>query len=221
MLIRATKTLSALTLRVMFYAGLFLLVVLAHVGVTTALRNAGWPGGLSLFASGAGLLACVLLAINFAGLIGEQRAAARERERQRLGLPGGPYCVIWREQGEVEPDMPWELAEPLRIVYPAPARRLGVEGLAVVEFEINAQGAAKNIELVDVWPSKVFFDVVREALAKARFQPKFDTHVRFGSSYRLPFVFRVDGGARASFRLGALRTHAPASSPFGESSLTP
>ena len=36
----------------------------------------------------------------------------------------------------------------------------------------------------------------REALTVAKFQPKPDTHVRFGSSYRIPFVFRIAGAAK-------------------------
>lgn len=193
MLIQATRTISAFTLRVLFYLGLFIAVVLVHMAVTSGLARAGWPSGLSLFGSGALVLATVLFAINFSDLLREQRAAAQERGRRRQGLPEGPCCVIWR--GDIEPEqsdaMPWEPAEPLRLRYPRLAARLRIEGLAVVEFEIGADGAAKNLQCLEAWPSEVFFDAAREALRSARFQPKFDMHVRFGAAYRMPFVFRI------------------------------
>jgi TonB family protein len=201
MLISATRTVSAFTLRALFYGGLFVVVALVHIAVTTALRTAGWPGGLSLFASGAAVLAIVLFVVNLAEFLRERRAAWREIERARQGLPSGPCCVVWREgEADGEANMPWELAAPLRARYPRLARRLGVEGVAVVEFEVNAQGAAKTVHCVEVWPSDVFYEAAREALAHARFQPKPDTHVRFGSSYRMPFVFRIAGAARLSER---------------------
>jgi TonB family protein len=91
--------------------------------------------------------------------------------------------------------MPWTLSAPLRARYPALARRLGVEGVAVVDFEINAQGGAKTIQCVEAWPSDVFYAAAREALERARFEPREDQHVRFGASYRMPFVFRIAGAA--------------------------
>jgi len=33
----------------------------------------------------------------------------------------------------------------------------------------------------------------KEALQHARFQPSLDEHVRYGASYRMPFVFRLKG----------------------------
>lgn len=92
--------------------------------------------------------------------------------------------------------MPWRLVGPLRARYPGLARRLGVEGVAVVEFEVGAGGVVKNAHCVYAWPSDVFFDSAREALMRARFEPKPDMHVRFGASYRMPFLFRIAGAAR-------------------------
>jgi TonB family protein len=92
--------------------------------------------------------------------------------------------------------MPWEVVGAIRARYPKLARRLGVEGVAVAEFEVGADGRAKGIACIDVWPSDVFFESAREALAHAKFQPKYDVHVRYGESYRMPFVFRIEGAAR-------------------------
>ncbi len=197
MLVWATRTVSALTLRALFYGTLFLTVVLMHVALTSALRTQGWGGGASLFTSGAAVLGLVLVLVNVADWLREKRAAAREIERMRQGLPGGPCCVVWRAaEGEGESDMPWEVAGPLRARFPALARRLGVEGVAVVEFEISAQGTAKNIHCVYAWPSDVFFEAAREALGHAQFGAKADAQVRYGTSFRMPFVFRISGAAR-------------------------
>jgi TonB family protein len=196
MLVWATRTVSALTLRALFYGALFTIVVIVHVALTAALRAQGWNGGASLFTSGAVVLAIVLVLVNVADHVREKRAAAREIERMRQGLPGGPCCVIWRGT-EGEGEMPWEIAGGApRARYPKLARQLGVEGVAVVEFEINAQGAAKNVHCVYAWPSDVFFEAAREALAHAQFKAKAGSQVRYGASYRMPFVFRISGAAK-------------------------
>jgi len=198
MLISATRTLSTLSLRALFYAGLFLVVVIVHVALSAALREQGWANQTALFVSGVAVLAVVLIVVNLADFIRERLAARREMLRLKQGLPGGPCCVVWRnvENDAAEEAMPWDVVGPLRARYPRLARRLGVEGLAIAEFEVSAQGAAKNINCVYAWPSDVFYEAAREALKHARFEPKPDLHVRFGASYRMPFVFRISGAAK-------------------------
>ena len=201
MLVQTTRTLSTLALRASFYAALFAVVVLVHLSITGALRAQGWRPGLALFASGATVLAVVLTATQGPDWIRARRARQRERQRVRLRLPSGPCCVVWRntEQAqESEEAMPWEIVGPLRARYPKLARRLGVEGVAVAEFEVNANGSAKNINCVYAWPSDVFYEAAREALKHARFRPRGDRHMRFGASYRMPFVFRIAGAATLS-----------------------
>lgn len=200
MLIWATRTFSALTLRAAFYGGLFLIVAIAQVGVTSSLKALGWNGGLALAVSGAVVLGIVLVGVQLGEWIGERRAAAREIERMRLGLPGGPCCVVFRAGEGGEADMPWSLVGHLRAAYPKLARRLGVEGFAVVDFEISAEGAPKNIHCVDAWPSDVFYDAAKAALLEAKFEPKEGVKPRFGASYRMPFVFRIAGAARLKER---------------------
>lgn len=198
MLVRTTRTISTFTLRALFFGALFLVVVIVHMGLTGALREMGWGGGVSLLVSGAVVLGLVLALVNIADWVREQRDAAREIQRMRQGLPGGPCCVVWRtaDAEAREDSMPWRLAAPMHARYPGLARRLGVEGVAVVEFEVNSDGQAKHIGCVYVWPADVFYDAAREALEHARFEPKPDVHVRFGTSYRMPFVFRIAGAAR-------------------------
>lgn len=203
MLVSATRTVSALTLRAAFYAALFLIVVALHLSLSGVLRAQGWSGGASLLASGAVVLGLVLLVVNLADWLREQRAARLEILRMRQGLPGGPCCVVWKTSDAAEqPEdaMPWQLAGPLRARYPKLARRLGVEGVALVEFEVGAGGVVKNVHCIYAWPSDVFFDAAREALLRAKFEPKPDMHVRFGSSYRMPFVFRIAGASKVSER---------------------
>lgn len=217
MLVSATRTVSVYTLRALFYGFLFVAVAIVHVAITTALRSAGWQGGVSLFVSGAAVLAVVLVLVNLADFIGEKRAAWRELQRMKQGLPVGPCCVIWRAgDAEGEADMPWDVVGHLRARYPKLARRLGIEGYAMVDFEINAQGAAKNIHCIDAWPSDVFFEAAREALSHAKFEPKPDVHPRFGASFHMPFVFRIAGAARLKDRGRHARRLRPALRAAGE-----
>lgn len=209
MLIWATRAFYGLTLRALFYGGLFLIVVLAHVGVTSGLRTLGWNGGLSLAVSGAVVLAIVLIGVQLGEFIGEKRAAARELQRVRENLPIGPCCVVWRA-AEGEADMPWDIVDALRAPYPKLARRLGVEGFAVVHFEISTEGRAKNIHCLDAWPSDVFFLAAKQALEEAQFVAKPEAQVRFGVGYNMPFVFRIAGAARLKDRGRKARPHRPA-----------
>ena len=198
MLVSATRTVSALTLRAIFYTALFVVVVVTHLSLTGILRAQGWNPGISLFTSGAVVLGLVLLLVNFGEWMREERAARLEILRMRQGLPGGPCCVVWKTgdaSDQHEDAMPWRLVGQLRARYPKLARRLGVEGVAVVEFEVGAGGVVKNAHCVYAWPSDVFFEAAREALLRARFEPKPDLHVRFGASYRMPFVFRIAGAS--------------------------
>jgi TonB family protein len=212
MLVRVTRTASALTLRALFYGGLFALVVIVHLALTSVLRGLGWSATAALTASGALVLGLVLAAVNVADWVRERLEERREMQRLKQRLPAGPCCVIWRADaaGGGEEAMPWEPVGPVRARYPKLARRLGVEGVAVAEFEVNAEGRAKNIACVDAWPSDVFYEAAREALLHARFQPKYDEHVRFGASYRIPFVFRIAGAARLEERGRRARKLRPA-----------
>lgn len=196
MLVRAGRTLPTWVLRAWFYAGLFFLVVLVHLGLTGALRQHGLNGGVALFLSGTAVLALVLVLIQLADWVREGLQEYRQMQRFRLRLPAGPCCIIWppnSSEYDSGPAMPWSVSGPMRARYPGLPRRLGIEGYAIAEFEVGANGRAKNIYLVDAWPSDVFFVSAKEALQHARFEPSGDEHVRFGASYRMPFVFRLPG----------------------------
>lgn len=197
MLVRATRTASALTLRALFYGGLFVVVVAAHLSGTAALRAQGVPGAVAIGVAGALVLGLVLVLVNVADWARERVAARRELLRARQGLPAGPCCVVLpRADGRASEEMPWDVVGPMRARYPTLARRLGVEGYAIADFEVSAEGRAKNIHCVDAWPSDVFFAAAREALAHAEFRMREDVHPRFGASYRMPFVFRIAGATR-------------------------
>ena len=209
MLIRTTRTLSTWAMRALFYAALFGVVVLAHMAIGGVLRAQGWGSGAALFAAGAAVLVLVIVAANAAEWIRDRLRERREMQRVQQRLPSGPCCVVWRapeeeksvrqliEQDEDDhTDMPWDIVGPLRARYPRLARRLGVEGIAIAEFEVGADGRAKNINCVDAWPSDVFYEAAQEALLHTKFQPK-DVHVRFGTSYKMPFVFRISGASKA------------------------
>jgi len=207
-------------MRAVFYAALFVFVVIVHLGITGALRGFGWNGGVALTISGAVVLALVLVLVNVADWVRDWLAERREMQRVRLRLPSGPCCVVWRApdapESEVEGGMPWEPVGAIRARYPRSARRLGVEGIAIAEFEVSADGRAKNINCVDAWPSDVFYTAAKEALTLARFQPKYDEHVRFGASYKMPFVFRIAGATRLRERGRRAQPYNPALHAAGE-----
>jgi TonB family protein len=216
MLVLGARALSGWVLRGACYALLFVFVVLLHGAVTNALRAEGWQPGSALIVAGAIVLGAVLLGIQLVEIAAEFRRDWRDRERARLGLPAGPMCIIWRG-GDKESDMPWvPLGGGLRAPYPPAARRLGVEGYAVVEFEIGADGVAKNLHCVDAWPTQMFYDASIRALRETRFAPKPGTTPRFGMSYRMPFVFRIAGAARLKDRGRRAKTLRPALKAAGE-----
>lgn len=208
MLIRTTRTLSTWAMRALFYAALFAVVVLSHLAITTLLLAQGWGGGVAMLIAGAIVLVFVIVVFSAGEWLRDRLRERQEMQRVKQRLPSGPCCVVWRapeektvrqlldeEEGD-HSDMPWDLVGPLRARYPKLARRLGIEGVAIAEFEVGADGRAKNINCVDAWPSDVFYDAAREALMLARFQPK-DVHVRYGASYKMPFVFRISGASKA------------------------
>jgi len=208
MLIRTTRTLSTWAMRALFYAVLFAVVVLSHLAITTLLLAQGWGGGVAMLIAGAIVLVFVIVVFSAGEWLRDRLRERQEMQRVKQRLPSGPCCVVWRapeektvrqlldEDESDHSDMPWDVVGPLRARYPKLARRLGVEGIAIAEFEVGADGRAKNINCVDAWPSDVFYDAAREALQHAKFQPK-DVHVRYGASYKMPFVFRISGASKA------------------------
>lgn len=187
------RRVSALAARAIFLSGLFVAVVVAQVAVTTAFMHVGLGGGLALLVSGTVICAVVAATVMVLNRRLRARVSALETERVRLGLPDGPCCVVWR--GAADVPMPWTLVSPIEARFPPVARSLGVEGVAVLEFEIGADGAPKAIHCVDVWPSPVFYEAAAAALAAARFTPIPGAAPRFGASYQVPFVFRIRGAA--------------------------
>lgn len=202
MLVWATRNASFLMVRIFVLTTLFCVVVVLHLAVTGALRKMGLEGGLALLVSGAAVLTLVLTLLSMRDWLYEGHAARTEVRRMKQGLPSGPCCVVWRTAdaetapGDDDDSMDWDVIGPLRARYPKLARRLGIEGVAIAEFEVSAEGRAKNIHCVDAWPSDVFYEAAREALQHARFELKPNIHARFGQSYRMPFVFRISGAAR-------------------------
>lgn len=209
MRVSATRSLSTHALGLGMLAGLFLAVVAAQTVVVAGLRGLGLSAGAALGVAGAVILSAVFAVRAAAALLKRRTLAARERERARHALPDGPCCVIWRS-GQVA-DFPFELEGVVSVRYPKIARQLGVEGYAVVDFEVGANGVAKNLHVVDYWPSRLFYDAAVEALGNARFRPRDPSKAWRGPSYRMPFVFRIKGAARVrdhgrrSARPGSLR----------------
>ncbi|MGE3143456.1 MAG: TonB family protein, partial [Hyphomonadaceae bacterium] len=209
MLVWATRRLPAAFARGLILLGLFIVVVVLQIGLTSGLRAMGASPGLALGLSGFGVLGAVL-ALNWQARVSALRQAeALEAARLRHHLPDGPCCVVWRGGGTPEAAMPWTIEGGFRAAYPAAAQKLGVEGLAVIDFEIGADGRAKNLHCVEVWPSQLFYSAAAKALEEARFAPKAGAEVRFGASYQLPFVFRIAGAAKIKERGHRARRRRP------------
>lgn len=204
MIVRATRTSPLWTLRALFYVALIAFISLSSLALTAIFVMRGWSDAFAVIATGVVALALFIVGHSGVEMLRRRWQIDLERERAARRLPIGPCCVVWREEEksvrqlleEEESgvfEMPWAPIAPLRPRYPRLARRLGIEGVAVAEFEIGADGRAKMIACADVWPSDIFFEAAREALQRARFQPRGDVHVRYGVSYKLPFVFRIAG----------------------------
>src|SRR6185295_10043397 len=134
MLVRATRTLSMWVLRALFYAVLFVVVVVVHVALTTALRQHGWNGSLSLLASGAAVLILVLALVQANDWLRQGLHERREMQRFKLKLPAGPTCLIWTpaaDAGGAGAAMPWDIIGPMRARYPRLPRQLQIEGYAI------------------------------------------------------------------------------------------
>lgn len=199
MLVTATRTIWALTRRVLSLSVLFLVVVFVHLAITGALRQQGLGGAFALTVSGAVVLGVVLLSIAAAELLKEREAAAWEAARAKQGLPEGACCVLgeWIDDEEA---MQWAPVAPLAPTYPRVAQRFGIEGVAVVDFEVNAEGRAKAIQCVDAWPTEAFFKAARRTLRETQFEPKPDIHARYGDVFRMSFVFRLHQRGAAPVR---------------------
>jgi TonB family protein len=196
--VSATKAISNFTGRVLFLGGLFVFVIMAQGAIVSSLRGLNIAGGPALLISGAVILPAVLIVAAIARARGRAAARKLEAQREAAGLPQGACCVVLRPQQASQAEFPWELRGDVRAAYPKLAKRLGIEGYALVDFEIGADGAAKNLHCIDVWPAAVFYEAAAEALAAARFALRPGAAVRFGPSYRIPFVFRIRGAAKVA-----------------------
>jgi TonB family protein len=198
MRVSATRRATDLAGGLLFLAVVFVGVIVLQGAVNGALRNAGVAGGLALLLSGAAAFGAVVGGFGFYRFWGAMTARRADAERERLGLPDGPTCIVWR--GEEGAEMPWALTQPIRVHFPKIARRFGIEGVAVVEFDIAPEGQVKNIHCIDAWPADIFYDAAHAALKDARFVVRDGERPRFGPSYRMPFVFRIQGAARVTDR---------------------
>lgn len=195
MQVAATRAISSFARTALLLAGLFVFVIVSQIAVVAALRGLNVSGGLSLLISGAVVLAIVFGATAWMRASARVQAEKLEADRRAHHMPDAPCCVVWRAKPG-EADFPWELEGDVRAAYPRLAQKLGVEGFAIVDFEVGADGAAKNLHCADYWPSRLFYDSAVDALRAARFRLRDGAGARFGPSYRIPFVFRIRGAAR-------------------------
>jgi TonB family protein len=189
----APRVISNFVLSAAFVITLFVGVVILHLSLTGMMRNAGLGPGVAVMLAGA-VAFILVVSVWVAGQdVLRRRRRRHAAEQQALNLPDGPCCVVYRSE-EGAP-MPWAMTSVVHVQYPRAARRIGVEGMAVVAFEITPDGRPKNLHCVDVWPHRIFYEAAAKALLKARFVAREGQQPRFGPSYKMPFVFRIRGAA--------------------------
>jgi TonB family protein len=194
MLVTVAKRASLALGAAAFYTALFFIVVVLQIALVTGFRAAGLPGGAALLAAGAIVAVFVIALTMVVNGRARRRAEFLEAERRRLGLPDGPCCLVWR--APPPPALPWDFASTVEAVYPPAALHLRIEGIAVVAFEVTPEGKATRLFCVDAWPSDAFYAPAEAALREAVFTLKPGANPRFGETYRLPIVFRIQGAAK-------------------------
>ena len=85
-------------------------------------------------------------------------------------------------------------AEPL---YPSAARQAGIQGHVVIRYDLTAEGAVVNAEVLAAEPPGVFEEAALAAIAQWRFRPATAQGKSIASQGRISTLrFRMDGGEK-------------------------
>jgi TonB family protein len=68
-------------------------------------------------------------------------------------------------------DRPLQLVSAAGPVYPPQARSQGIEGYAVVRYDVDAEGRVGNVRVVESSPRGVFDESARQAVSRWQFRP--------------------------------------------------
>ncbi|MBV6415583.1 MAG: hypothetical protein CMLOHMNK_00095 [Steroidobacteraceae bacterium] len=120
-----------------------------------------------------------------------ESAAAREQQRadaarQRAGSEAAPAA-----RAAAPPRMP-KATRRAPPKYPADAERKGIEGYAIIEFGLTADGHTRDLRVAESSPEGVFDDAALAAVRSWRFEP-----ISADDAARLPHA-----SVRLAFRLG-------------------
>jgi protein TonB len=86
-----------------------------------------------------------------------------------------------------------ELVERATPKFPPRAKRLDVyEGMVLIEFTIDRNGAVRNPKVAQAKPSNVFEETALNAIQKFRFRPKLVDNVPVESRSRFTFRFKEE-----------------------------
>ncbi|MDN5873599.1 MAG: TonB family protein [Sinobacteraceae bacterium] len=112
---------------------------------------------------------------------------AKSTRREPTRLPTGPIIVFERTMVDQAP----RLIGRLQPAYPVQARRDGIEGRVVVQFIVDEQGSAQDINIL-MSPSRLLSQAAIDALQAARFRPgqKNGRPVKVRTSKTLAFNLR-------------------------------
>jgi periplasmic protein TonB len=90
-------------------------------------------------------------------------------------------------------DRPLQLVSGTGPVYPPQARSQGVEGYAVVRYDVDTEGRVGNVRVVASSPQGVFDESARQAVSRWQFRPaerNGQPHAVNGLESRLDFVLK-------------------------------
>ncbi len=91
-----------------------------------------------------------------------------------LGAVSADVVGTFSKDGAMTADAVDEPAKALRRVraaYPAEARKRGVEGYVLINFEVMADGRVGRMKVLDASPKGTFDDAAKQALSEWEFQP--------------------------------------------------
>lgn len=106
----------------------------------------------------------------------------------------GAAVVLLLVAGCASSERSLQLVSGSAVVYPAAARAAGIEGYAVVRYDIDADGRAVNARVVESQPAEVFDEAALATVASWRFRPARGAQPRRVEGVQSRVQFSLGGG---------------------------
>lgn len=108
------------------------------------------------------------------------------------------FCLLAGCASQTRPAQLLSGAEP---VYPPGARQAGIQGQVVIRYDLTAEGAVVNVQVVAAQPPGVFEEAALAAIAQWRFRPALAQGRSIASQGRISTLrFRMGGGEKYAGR---------------------